>query len=156
FTHNNAVYWASFSRDGKRLATASLDNTIKLWNTFDGMLVGTVRGHGDGVAFVDFLKDGRIVTASLDRTLKVWSAEGKPGATFSGHQDYLTCAAISRSGSLLVSGSMDKTVRLWDAQTDAEIVVLTGHEASVLCVAVAPGDGLIASGADDNSIRLWD
>src|SRR5438093_12307726 len=122
-THHNAVYWAAFSADGKKLATASLDNTVKIWNAADGRHVGTLRGHGDGVAFVDFLKDGRIVTASLDKTLKVWSADGSLQATLTGHQDYLSCAAVSRSGTLLASGSLDKTVRLWDAQTESAVAV---------------------------------
>ena len=112
-THNNAVYGAAFSADGKKLATASLDNTVKIWNAADGRHVGTLKGHGDGVAFVDFLKDGRMATASLDKTLKLWSAEGELKTTFAGHQDYLSCAALSRSGTLLASGAFDKTVRLW-------------------------------------------
>src|SRR6185295_10033897 len=89
-THNNAVYWAAFSNDGRQLASASLDNTVKLWNVADGGLVGTLKGHGDGVAFVGYLKDNRIVTASLDKSLKVWSADGVLEATLAGHQDYLT------------------------------------------------------------------
>ena len=100
--HNNAVYWAAFSNDGKKLATASLDNTVKLWNASDGQLVATLKGHGDGVAFVGFLSDDRMVTASLDRTLKIWAADATtPTTTLSGHQDYLACAAVSRTGPLL-------------------------------------------------------
>src|SRR5438105_15880282 len=103
--HNNAVYWAAFSPDGRKLATASLDNTVKLWNVADGRHVATLKGHTDGVAFVGFLTDGAIVTASLDRILKVWSADGgQAKLTFSGHQaDYLACAAVSSSTSLLAS-----------------------------------------------------
>ena len=75
-THGNAAYGAAFSPDGKRLATASLDNTVKLWSVIDGQHVGTLKGHGDGVAFVGYLTDGRIVTASLDKSLKIWPADG--------------------------------------------------------------------------------
>src|SRR5262245_65478401 len=108
-THNNAVYWAAFSNDGRQLATASLDNTVKLWNVADGQHVGTLKGHGDGVAFVGYLKDGRIVTASVDKSLKIWSAEGALKSTLTGHQaDYLTSAAVARSGTLLASGGFDK------------------------------------------------
>lgn len=154
-THNNAVYWASFSADGKKLATASLDNTVKLWSMADGRHVGTLKGHGDGVAFVEFLKDGRLATASLDKTLKLWSADGELKTTFAGHQDYLSCAAASRSGSLLASGAFDKTVRLWSVESGAQLAVLTGHENTVQTVAFSADGAMLASGGDDNSIRLW-
>src|SRR5437016_11809089 len=86
-THHNAVYWAAFSADGKKLATASLDNSDKIWNAADGWQIDTRKGHGDGVPFVDFLKDGRLPTASLDKTLKLWPAEGELKTTFAGHQE---------------------------------------------------------------------
>jgi len=156
-THNNAVYWAAFSRDGKKLATASLDNTVKLWNVADGKHVGTLKGHGDGVAFVGFLPDGTIATASLDRSLKVWSADGSAATlTLTGHQDYLSCGALSMSGRLLVSGGFDKTVRLWDTQAGAALATLTGHTGNVQAVAVSPNGRIVASGGDDRTIRLWD
>jgi WD40 repeat protein len=155
-SHYNAVYWAAFSRDGKIIATASLDNTVKLWTVADGRHVGTLKGHGDGVAFVGFLSDGAIVTASLDRTLKVWSADGGAKHTLSGHQDYLTCAAVAANGALLASGGFDKTVRLWDADTGAAVATLSGHTGKVQAVAISPSARIVASGGDDRSIRLWD
>src|SRR5688500_9371689 len=74
--HNNSAYWAACSRDGKKLATASLDNTVKLWDVADGKHTATLKGHGDGVAFVGFLADDTIATASLDGSLKTWAADG--------------------------------------------------------------------------------
>jgi WD40 repeat protein len=155
-SHNNAVYWAAFSNDGRQLATASLDNTVKLWNVADGTPVGTLKGHGDGVAFVGYLKDGRLVTASLDKTLKVWSPEGALKATLAGHADYLSCAAVPRSGTLCASGGFDKTVRVWDADAGGAVAVLTGHEAAVQAVTFSADAATIVSGGNDRSVRLWD
>ena len=156
FTHGNAAYSTSFSTNGKQLATASLDNTVRLWDLSNGEAVGTLKGHGDGVCFVGYLSDGRIVTGSLDRTLRVWSADGNSVlTTFTGHQDYLTCAAVARSGTLLASAGFDKTVRLWDAQTELAAAVFTGHTENIQCVAINRDGKTIASGGDDQSIRLW-
>lgn len=156
-SHNNAVYGVAFSRDGSRVATASLDNTVKLWMVASGAHVATLRGHGDGVAFVDYLSDGTLATASLDGTLKLWPADGGDATrTFTGHQGYLSCAAAARDRPLLVSGGFDKTVRVWDAQGGTAVATFTGHTANVLAVAITPEGRVVASGGDDRSIRLWD
>src|SRR5262249_14280096 len=105
---------------------------------------------------VGYLKDGRIITASLDKTIKVWSPEGGLKATFTGHQaDYLTCAAVARSGTLLASGGFDKTARLWDADSGS-IAVFTGHEGAVQSVSLSSDSKTVASGSSDRTIRLWD
>src|SRR5262249_25943454 len=121
----------------------------------NGQLVRTITGHGDGVAFVGYLADGRMVTASLDRTVKVWR-DGSPQATMSGHQDYLTCAAVARTGPLVASGGFDKMVRLWDAQSGAALAALSGHQGPVQAVAISSSSRIVASGSDDRSVRLWD
>ncbi len=156
FTHGNAVYWVSFLPDGRRVASASLDNTVKIRDAADGTHVGTLAGHGDGVTYVDFLEDGRIISASLDKSLRFWSPDGTLISTLGGHADYLSCAAVSSETTWIASGGFDKTVRLWDAASVSAAAVLTGHTEPVQTVAFS-GDGtLLASGGNDLSIRLWD
>jgi WD40 repeat protein len=71
--HTELVSGAAFSPDGTRLATASLDRTIKLWDVAFGNEVFTLRGHSQGVICVAFSPDGsRIVSGSIDETAKVW------------------------------------------------------------------------------------
>jgi WD40 repeat protein len=48
-THPNSAYGAAFSTDGSLLATASLDNSIKLWNVATGEEKARLKWHGDGV-----------------------------------------------------------------------------------------------------------
>lgn len=158
FSHPNAVYGVAFSPDGETLATASLDNTVRLWDAATGELRTTLRGHGDGVAFVGYAAEGqRLVTASLDRSLKIWARDGSNLlATLSGHQDYLTCANVSPVGPLVASGGFDKTVRIWDAASGSAVATLTGHEDTVQSVCFSADGRQLFSGADDGTIRVWD
>jgi len=156
FTHNNAVYGVAFAPDGKTLATASLDNQVKLWNLADGTLERVLKGHGDGVAGVGYLADGRLVSASLDKQLRVWRPDGTLQRTLPGHAEYLTCVAVAPEGSGIVSGGFDKQIRLWNADADAQVALFSGGDATVQCVAWR-GDARVFAGAgDDNAIRWFD
>jgi eukaryotic-like serine/threonine-protein kinase len=71
--HTNLVFDLASSPDGRRLATGSLDRTIKLWDTTTGEEVFTLRGHTAGVTCVAFSPDSRrIASGSWDRTVRVW------------------------------------------------------------------------------------
>ncbi|MHC5540720.1 WD40 repeat domain-containing protein, partial [Singulisphaera rosea] len=73
--HTSAVTSVSFSPDARRIATASLDKTVKIWDLAHGRVVFTLRGHSAGVVSVAFSPDGRrLATGSLDKTAKIWDA----------------------------------------------------------------------------------
>ena len=65
----------AYSPDGRTLASASRDHTVKLWDAATGQVVRTLRGHAEPVHGVAFSPDGRrIASASFDRTIKLWDA----------------------------------------------------------------------------------
>jgi WD40 repeat protein len=73
--HTADITCAAFSPDGRRLATASFDRTIKLWDTATGRDVLTLRGHTAGVVALAFSPDGnRIASGGIDQTARVWNA----------------------------------------------------------------------------------
>jgi WD40 repeat protein len=80
--HTAVVFGIAFSPDGRRIATACSDRTIKLWDAQTGQEVLTLRDHTSGVTFVAFSPDGyRLVSGSFDRTARIWDATPLPSET---------------------------------------------------------------------------
>src|SRR5262249_20401001 len=75
-SHTGAINFATFSPDGKRIVTASQDDTAKVWDAVRGELLATLRGHADRVFFAAFSPDGsRVVSTSGDRTARLWDLQ---------------------------------------------------------------------------------
>jgi WD40 repeat protein len=71
--HTHNLSSVQFSPDGQRIVTASVDNTVRVWNAADGRLLATLQGHTGYIPHARFSPDGkRIVTASWDQTPRVW------------------------------------------------------------------------------------
>src|SRR6202042_1361527 len=156
--HSDVVRGVAFSPDGKHIATASDDQTAKVWDAETGKELLTLRGHSDSVIGVAFSPDGkRLATASADQTAKVWDAEsGKELLTLRGHSGPVDSVAFSPDGKRLATASGDKTAKVWDAGSGKELLTLRGHSDYVYGVAFSPGGQHLATASGDKTAKVWD
>jgi eukaryotic-like serine/threonine-protein kinase len=156
--HTGEVWDAAISPDGRRLASASFDNTVKLWNTTTGNLQQTLRGHEARVYSVAFDKEGtRLVSASADRTAIIWDlATGKPLHVLRGHADNVRCAVFSPDGSVVVTGSWDGTLRGWNALTGQQFRLYNTSAGLITRVAFSPDGRWVGAGGSSGVAEVWE
>lgn len=113
--HQKLVNHVSFSPDGRYIASASFDNSVKLWDGRTGKFICSLRGHVSAVYQTAWSSDSRLlVSCSKDSTLKVWDVRSKKLlCDLPGHKDEVYAVDWSVDGGKVASGGKDKTVRLW-------------------------------------------
>ena len=152
--HKDVVNGVSYSRDGQLIASASSDNTVKIWHR-DGKLERTLIGHQDSVIDVAFSpQEDLIASASEDNTVKLWNSKGILKNTLNGHRGSVHRVVFSDRGNLIASAGEDKTVRLWNTKGGL-VNILAHHQREVLAVAFAPDGQTIATGDRSGTLYLW-
>lgn len=124
--HSADITEIAFSPDGTLLASASVDNTVKLWNAADGSLRDSLEGHEDKVLSLAFSPDGELLlSGSLDGTVRKWNvSDGELIDTISrSHPVRALDLAFSPDGSLFAVANHTGFVEL--RRTDTGILYKT-------------------------------
>jgi ribosome assembly protein 4 len=139
--HGEAVLNCSFSPDGRSLASASGDTTVRIWNLSTETPRHTLKGHTNWVQHVAWSPDCRLlVSGGMDSTLRVWDPEkGVEIGVMRAHKQPITALAfepfhLNASCNRMASASKDGTVRIWDVVQRKVLFVLSQHTAPITCV----------------------
>jgi WD40 repeat protein/serine/threonine protein kinase len=156
--HTGEVWTATYSPDGRWVASAGTDRTVRLWQATGRQEALVLNGHTDNITQLVFSEDGRrLCSVSQDGTARTWEAD--PNANLpvlSGHSLYVYPVAYSPDGQWIASGSWDGTVRLWDALTGEPCAVMPLGN-NVRALAFGPDSTWLVTGCDgDDRLQLWD
>jgi WD40 repeat protein len=165
----DSVDLATFSPDGRLVASVDHAGMARLWNVMDRAhptLLGTpIRVDSQHAFAVAFSPDGRLLaTGGDDQTVRLWSladpAHPTPvGAPLTGPTNTVYAVAFNPDGQMLASAGADRVVRLWNLTDRIHPVAvgrpLVGHTGYIYSLAFSPDGQLLATADADHSARVW-
>ncbi len=154
--HGGPVKSVTVSPDGRRLLTASFDNSAGLWPLAGGA-PRWLEGHEAAVNAGIFLPGNRAVTAGDDFDAILWDlSTGAPIRRFEGHKGKVMAVAAPADGARLATASWDGTIRIWDVATGATLAELADHKGNVNDVVWAADGSRLWSASYDGTVQEWD
>lgn len=152
--HTKAVY-DLLTLDEFSFASASADQTIRIWNTQSAECLHVLKGHEGPIHTLRKLATGVVVSGSADKTVRFWNPENN----FACSHVYTGCSNIYAlaifSDNRLAIGYANGTIEIIETQTYTKIKTLEGHAGGMhsLCVT---STGYLISASGDYTVRLWD
>ncbi|EMD40648.1 hypothetical protein CERSUDRAFT_130746 [Gelatoporia subvermispora B] len=156
-----------YSPNGKLLAVALLDSTVKVFYQDSLKFFLSLYGHKLPVLSMDISGDSKLmVTCSADKNVKIWGLDfGDCHRSIFAHDESVMQVAFERNDTRDISEKpshyfwtvgKDKMVKYWDGDKFENIQKLDGHHGEVWALAVSNHGKFVVTGSHDKSIRVWE
>ena len=153
--HDGVVTAVAWSPDGRRLATASTDHTVRIWDAVTGRSM--TLPHPDAVRGLAWSPDGLWLATASDRGGQVWETIGGQVVTLPfAYGRGVRAVAWSPDGRWLATASDDATARIWDARSGQPVTPALVHRRRVNAVAWSRDGRWLATASDDGTAQVWD
>lgn len=161
--HQDLVYSARWSPNGKLLATGGYDRRVILWDTTTGKVVHRMTAHTGAVFNLAFSPDGTLLaSASADQTVKLWRVkDGERLDTLKEPQGEQFNVSFTPDGNAIIAAGADNRIRVWTLKSrdKAEINPVResrfAHETTITSLTVLPTGDRLVSAALDRSMKVW-
>ena len=161
--HRQGVTGLAFSRDGKTLASGSMDGSVRLWDVERGAEVRAVGGKAGQFTSVALSPDGKTLAAGMaaDGLVRLWeAASGDERSTLTGYKQWLWSVAFSPDGKTLATADADgvklRSVGSGEGADGVRPGIAPGVIPPSISLAFSPDGKALASGSVDQSVTLWD
>jgi U3 small nucleolar RNA-associated protein 12 len=149
-----------FTADGKLLAVALLDHTIKVHFVDSFKFFVALYGHRLPVMAIDTSSDNALlVSGSSDKNVKIWGLDfGDCHRSMFAHEDAVMAVAFQPNTHYFFSAGKDGAVKYWDADIGELVMVLSGHHGPVWSLAIGEqaGEPFVVSAGADRTWRVWE
>ncbi|MGB6167702.1 MAG: TIR domain-containing protein [Geitlerinemataceae cyanobacterium] len=152
--HEDQINRIAFSPNGELIASASDDNTVRIWKR-NGEVLQMLQ-HDDNVRQMAFAPDGKTVaSASKDKTVKIWRVEDGTLLNTFDLNSSVRAVRFSPDGELLVTGDDDGQMQLW--KSDGQLLkTFAAHRSGLNDIVFSPDGQTFASTSNDLQMKLWD
>ncbi|WP_445246421.1 AAA-like domain-containing protein [Microcoleus sp. OTE_8_concoct_300] len=157
--HKGAVTSVSFSPNRQILATAGIDDKVRIWN-FSGQIIAEWKALQQSVNMVNFSPNGNfLATAGRDSTVKLWNLSGKNFSQLKGIQGSVTSISFSPEGKLLAAAGIDSNAAIWNLSKLPKLisssVQIPGHKGLVRSVNFSPKGDFLTTLDGQSTVRIW-
>ncbi|KTW30147.1 hypothetical protein T552_00625 [Pneumocystis carinii B80] len=155
--HEKDINALDISYDNKIFVSASQDKTCKVWDLYNGEVLGVLKGHKRGVWTVKISQyEKTAITGSADRSIKLWNlSDYSCLKTFEGHTNSVLKVLFVSYGQQIISSGSDGLIKLWTTKTSECVATLDNHTDRVWSLCISSSEDTIVSVGADSVINFW-